>query len=219
MSVVKTHRTSDFVHRGSSNLPRTGRTSIQNIPGEARIVLVFFPALLHWSENFDQSIGGPTLTLDAPDPSRPATLIYVRDCVFVAKYFVQIAHGTDIRISRISAPHPGWISHHRLQLQPDYWLGIRQQNRIAVGLRHLAAVCAGKARGWGEQGRRFRENGPTLPRVKAVKPSRNLSRQLDVRYLVLAYRHDVRLIDQYIGRLQDWITQKTIGTQVLFQDV
>src|SRR5208283_707245 len=51
----------DFVHGSACNLTSAGRAGFQNIPHEARIVLVFFPALLHRVEDLYQGIGGPAL--------------------------------------------------------------------------------------------------------------------------------------------------------------
>src|SRR5260370_16950627 len=91
-TIVETHRLADFVHRCACDLTSASRASFQNIPGEARIVLVFFPALLHGVKNFYQGVRSPALALDAANSRRPPTFLYSRPRLFRAQYFVQFAH-------------------------------------------------------------------------------------------------------------------------------
>src|SRR6185437_11366166 len=59
------HGLADFVHGAFGDLAGAGGACLQNIPGEAGILLVFFTALLHGIQNFHQVIGGPAFALDA----------------------------------------------------------------------------------------------------------------------------------------------------------
>src|ERR1039458_862984 len=221
-TIVQTHRLSDFVHRAACNFAGAGRASFQNIPGKARIVLVFFSALLHGIEDLYDGVRDPTLALDASDASRPAAFVYLGYRFFVAEYFVQIANGTDVRITAIGAPHPRRIGDHRLQLLPNHGLGFGEHDCIVVGLRHLASVGTRQAWSRGKQGLRFGENDSRKNvigirryvrstgnqnvllrlrqagrlgnhrlgvRVDSVESPRDLTRQLNVRHLVFANRH------------------------------
>ena len=55
-----------------ATLPAPGGACLQNIPSQARIVLIFLAALLHGIEDVNQGVGGPALALDASYPRRTA---------------------------------------------------------------------------------------------------------------------------------------------------
>ena len=61
--------------------------------------------------------------------------------------------------------------------------------------------------------------GSQLARIELVEAARHLARQLDVRHLVFAHRHKVCLVNQDVRRLQQRISQKAIGAEVLVLDV
>src|SRR6266852_4837608 len=61
------HCFADFAHGPASYLTGTRGACLQNIPGEAWIVLIFLTPLLHGIENADQGIRGPPLAFDAAD--------------------------------------------------------------------------------------------------------------------------------------------------------
>jgi hypothetical protein len=50
--------------------------------------------------------------------------------------------------------------------------------------------------------------------VEVVEAARHLARQLHVRGLVLAHRHEGGLVDQDVGRLQQRVAQEAVGRQV-----
>src|SRR6185312_4051374 len=108
------HGLADFVHGAFRDLAGAGRTCLQNIPGKAGILLVFFTALLHRVEDFHQVIGGPALAFDAADSSGSATYVHLGNSFAVAEDFVQVSDRTYVGISGITAPHAGWISDHGL---------------------------------------------------------------------------------------------------------
>src|ERR1019366_2605092 len=58
-----------------------------------------------------------------------------------------------------------------------------------------------------------------LARIELVEAPCNFARQLDVRHLVFADGNKIRLINQNVGRLQQRISQKTIGAEVLVLEV
>src|SRR6266516_2164563 len=93
------HGIADIVHGGARHTAGASRTGLQNIPSEARIVLVFLAPLLHGVEEFDDRVGHPTFALNAADAGRPTAVIYFRKRRFVAEYFVQVAHGAEVGIA------------------------------------------------------------------------------------------------------------------------
>ena len=92
---------------------------------------------------------------------------------------------------------------------------VLQVDRVAVGLRHLAAVGARHARGRGEQRLRLREDRA----VEVVEAAHDLARQLDVRGLVLPHRHRVRLVDHDVRALQQRIAEEAVGGEVLLREL
>ena len=113
------------------------------------------------------------------------------------------------------APLARGIGDHRLELLAQRLRRVLQVDRVAVGLRHLAAVGAGHALRLGEQRLRLREDGP----IEVVEAAHDLARQLDVRRLVLAHRHGVGLVDDDVGRLQQRIAEEAVGREILVRDL
>ncbi len=56
-------------------------------------------------------------------------------------------------------------------------------------------------------------------RIKLIKPPRHFARQFHVRHLVFADGHEVRLVNQNVGRLQQGISQESIRPEVFILDV
>jgi hypothetical protein len=52
------------------------------------------------------------------------------------------------------------------------------------------------------------------PAVQAVEAPRHLAGELDVRRLILAHRHIVRLVDQDVGRLQQRVAEEAVGREI-----
>src|SRR5581483_3963175 len=148
---------------------------------------------------------------------------------------MQIADRALVRIAGICPPDARRISDHRLELLAHLRLGIRNQDRVAVALRHLAAVGAG------EFGRRRKQNlwlgqhwthreswirwlasRDTLHSshrsksggIELVESPRHFPREFDVRHLVLADGNKLRLIEQNVCCLQQWVSEKTVGAQI-----
>ena len=212
------HGGAHILHGGVGYLAGGRRSCLQNIPGEARIVLVFFAALLHRLQHLDQCIGSPALALDAADARGSATLIDLGHGFFRAEDLVQIADRAHVGIAGIAAAHARRVGHHRLELLPDHGLRIGEQDGVAVGLRHLAAVGAGKLRRGSQQRLWFGKDGRRLA-VELVEAPRDFARQFDVRNLILAHRNKIALVDQDVGRLQHGITEEAVGPQVLLRNV
>ena len=76
---------------------------------------------------------------------------------------------------------------------------VLQVDRVAVGLRHLAAVGARDA--LGTRVSSVCGSGKTVA-VEVVEAAHDLARELDVRRLVLSHRHRVGLVDDDVGGLQ-----------------
>src|SRR5664279_1642154 len=55
--------------------------------------------------------------------------------------------------------------------------------------------------------------------IELVEPPRNFARQLHVWHLIFTDGDEVRLVQQDVGRLQQWISEKAIGAEVLVPEV
>ena len=87
---------------------------------------------------------------------------------------------------------------------------VGQIDRVAVALAHLAVVEAGQARRRREQRLRLDEQLA----VEIVEPPHDFARQLEVRHLILAHRHEVRVIDDDVGGLQQRVPEKSEVRQI-----
>jgi hypothetical protein len=52
-------------------------------------------------------------------------------------------------------------------------------------------------------------SGKTSP-YSPIETAHDLTGELDVRHLVDADRHPARLVNDHIGRLQDWVTEEAV---------
>ena len=105
---------------------------------------------------------------------------------------------------------------------------------VAVRLRHLAPVGAGKLCRGRQQRLRFGEDidalrlrhigsaqqasaaGLARSPIELVEPARHLARQFHVRHLVLPHRNKVRQVHQDVGRLQQRVSEKSVGAETFF---
>ena len=93
--------------------------------------------------------------------------------------------------------------------------GIGQQDGVAIALRHLAAIGAGQLGRRGKQDIGLGKHFAAVELVEVVEAARHLARQLDMRRLVLADGHILRLVQQNVGRHQQRIAEKAVGGQIL----
>ena len=128
---------------------------------------------------------------------------------------VQVEHGTDVGVAGVGAPLARRVGEHRLQLLLHRLRVVLQVDRVAVRLRHLAAVGPRDALGLGEQRLRLREDLA----VQVVEAAHDLPRDLDVGRLVLAHRDRVGLVDDDVGGLQQRVAEEAVGREVLPLDV
>ena len=91
--------------------------------------------------------------------------------------------------------------------------GGAQHDGIAVGLAHLAPVKARNLRSVGQDGVRLREHRVLLG-IALVETTRDGAGDLDVRQVVLADRHDVRLAEQDVASLMNRIGEQQAGQRV-----
>ena len=82
-----------------------------------------------------------------------------------------------------------------------------KKHRVAVALAHLAAVEPRHLLRLGQQHFRLGKNRL----IKLIESPHDLAGQLDVRRLIDADRNFVGFVDRDIGRLQNRITEKTVG--------
>ena len=84
-------------------------------------------------------------------------------------------------------------------------------DRVAVALAHLPVVEARQPRRRREQRLRLDEHLA----VEVVEPPDDLARELEVRHLILADRHEVRVVDDDVGGLQQRIAEEAEVRQIL----
>ncbi len=173
----------------------------------------------------------PTFALDAADAGGAAAFIHLRHRLRRAEDLVQIAHRTLIGIAGIGAAHARRIGHHRLQLLPQRSFRLAQQNGVAVRLRHLAAIGAGKLRRRRQQ--RLRLGKDELQRCGvADRPAWHLARieliesAAPPRASAPRAAPGLRPREQSlpgriknVRRLQQRISEKSVGPEVLVLDV
>src|SRR6185312_13425456 len=173
----------------------------------------------HGIQDFDQVIGGPAFAFDASNSCRAAADVHLHDSFTVAEDFVQVSNGTYVRISWVAAAHACRVGHHGLELLANDRLRISQQDCVPVRLRHLAAIGAGQFGGGSKKGLRLGKYRHALALVEQIESARDLTSQFDVRDLVFADGNKVALVNQNVGGLQHWVTQKTVRPKVFFGDV
>src|SRR5579884_290220 len=113
------HRPAHLLHRSFSGAASATCTIFEQVPCFSRILLIMPPALLHRVQHRNQSVCCPTLALDAADSGTAATRVHLLQCIARTENLMHISDGAYIGISRIRAPHPSWIGHHRLQFLPN----------------------------------------------------------------------------------------------------
>ena len=97
---------------------------------------------------------------------------------------------------------------HRLRV-------VREIDRVGVALRHLSIVEAGKARDRRQQRLRLDEELP----VEVVVATHDLATQLQVRNLILADRHVVRVVNDDVRCLEERISEEPERRQVLLRQL
>src|SRR3989338_6626911 len=107
--------------------------------------------------------------------------------------------------------YPLRIGYHRLYLLLDLTGRIRDLHGVSVALGHLPVIDTQQPRRLGH----YRLGlGKYLFFIKKMEPACDLARELQMRQLVIADWHGIRLVYQYISRLQNRITEKTVCPEV-----
>ena len=181
-----------------------------DIPDVVRTILVVGLFLAEGGEVVDDVANHHLLAVQATDAGAAASLGHFLDLFRSAVDLVQIKCRTLLRLTGIRPPGARGIRHHAAQLPVDGLGGIRQQDRVAVALAHLASVQSRQSPGLREQHLRFGEHRT----VKAVEPPDDLPGQLHVRRLIRPHGNPVSLVHDDVGRLQHRIAEKTVGGQV-----
>src|SRR5882724_3739487 len=116
------------------------RTVVDDFEDAFGVLLVLDAAVAHWGDPFDQMIGHFCFALDAAYGSGAAAFGGPLQGCGRREQFMPVVDGTHVRISGVDAALAGWVSDHHFRLLADVIVGFAQRNRIAVTLRHLAAV-------------------------------------------------------------------------------
>ncbi|MGA7311496.1 MAG: hypothetical protein WBX05_21375, partial [Pseudolabrys sp.] len=153
----------------------------------------------------DDPLGQQLLGVDAAGPRRPLAVPDV--LVVVAEEAVELADVADLGAARVSPQDPLRVGDHRHDLAPDD-VGLSEDvDRVADRLAHLPyPVGAQHDRGLGEDRLRL---GKRVAVARVERPD-DLARQLEVGRLVLAHRHQRRLVDDDVGGLQDRIGEQPV---------
>ena len=153
----------------------------------------------------DDPIGQDALHVDAAGPGRPLALPELLEVG--AEEAVELADVADLGPAGVGAQDPLRVGDHRHDLLPDQ-LGLAEDvDRVADRLAHLADAVGAEDRGrLGEDRLRL---GERLA-VAAVEGAHDLAGELEVGGLVLADRHERRLVDDDVGGLQDRVRQQPV---------
>ena len=150
------------------------------------------------------------LAVDAAARRRAALQVHDRDLVGRRVEHVEREEVAVVGLARVLAPRAGRVRHHRHDLLADGLRRLRDADRVAVRLRHLAAVDAVDLRRRGEERLRLREDLA----VESVEPAHDLAADLEVARLVLPDRHEVRAVDGDVGGHQHGIPEEAVGAEV-----
>src|SRR5581483_11241400 len=140
----------------------------------------------------------------------------------------QIAHRANVGIAGIGAADARGVRDHGLQLGAYFGFGIAEENAVAVGLRHLAAVGAGKLGGGREQRLGLGEDvvavrigggGADFARVELVETAGDFAADFEVRDLVFADRDVLRLVDEDVGGHENGVAEESKRAEVLVVNV
>src|SRR6202046_4624164 len=138
-------------HGHSRHVARLPRTFIENMPYLLRIGFPFLPFFLNRLNPADQVLGHLLLAVDAADCRRAAFGVDSRAGFGGRKQFVPGKYRADFRAPRVGAMDALGVGHHIASLSADFVRRIAEQDGLAVGLAHPAAVEAGEARRFGRQ--------------------------------------------------------------------
>ena len=117
--------------------------------------------------------------------------------------------------SRNIRAHPLRVGVHLHDLFPNRLCVVRKIDRVSVALGHLAVVESGEPRKRCQQWLRFDEELA----VEVVKPADDFATQFQMRHLILAHRNELRVVNDDVGRLQQWIPEKTQRREILLGEL
>src|SRR3954469_17996350 len=112
-------------------------------------------------------------------------------------------------------PHPLGVGVHLHDLLAHGFGIVRQIDRIAVALRHLAIVESRETRKFGQQRFGFDEQLP----VEVVKAANDLATQFEVSDLVFSNGDELGVIDDDVRRLQQRIAEETQRREILLGEL
>src|SRR3984885_6471880 len=133
-----THLIEGGACRGARLLPAFGQDGGDHVG----IFLEFLRPLAHAGDLLDDAFDQRLLAIEAADAGGAAALIDPLPRGLVRIQLVQIPHRALLRVARIGTSHPRRIGLHGLELGGDRIRLLAQQDRVAIGLGHLAAVQA-----------------------------------------------------------------------------
>ena len=159
--------------------------------------------------------GQDLLAVDATDGSE--TTVAVDRCHRLrgGKDLVQGEDRALLGAPRVAAALSLGVGHHGAELLPHGLFGVREEDRIAVALAHLAPVEPGKLGGFGEKGERFGEDIA----VEAMEPADDLPGELEMRDLVLPHGNMGGTVEDDVGRLEDRVAQEAVLGQIAVFDL
>jgi hypothetical protein len=134
----------------------------------------------------------------------------------LAGELVDLVQRADVGVAGIGLQLARRVGEHRADLRRDLLRRIGDEDRVAVALGHLAAVGAGHARALlRRDGRRFDE----AVTIRVVEAPHDLARELEMRQLVLAHRHEIGAHDGDVGGLQQRVHEEAEVAEVLVRDL
>src|ERR1700722_17355331 len=104
------------------------------------MLLVFESAFADWGDPLDQMIGHFPFAFNAADARCAATVSGPIERFLPRKELVPAVDRANVWIARVGSALTGRIGDHHLRLLANVVVGFTQRDRVAVRLRHLAAI-------------------------------------------------------------------------------
>src|SRR5688500_9300009 len=137
---TQVHGAAHIIERRSSGLTRLFRAFGDDVAHGIRILLEFNRPLADSADFLDHLVDERLLAFEAADTGGPAPDGGPGACLLARIDLVQIEHRALLGFARIGTAHPRRIRLHLLELFHDFVGVLAQADRVAVRLRHLAAV-------------------------------------------------------------------------------
>ena len=204
------------LHRLVRDCPRSLRPFDSDLPDALRLRHDLAAALAHGFQRRVQRARQLLLDLDVADRARPVARLQILDLRRIGIEGVMV-HEDRVAFdsARNIGPDPLRIRVHLAHLLHDGLRIVAEIDGVAVTLAHLAVVESGQARHRREQRLRLDENLA----VELVEPAHDLTRELQVRDLILAYRNEFRVVHRDVSCLQQRITEEADRREVLLGEL